>query len=131
MKKRRNRAIEKAKLPHEKVQLEDNLNYINHEKLVVSPVAKVKLEDASGKTVYEGYTLNMDIAIEDKNLTVVSPYTSPTPPSGYDLNKIMEDDLPEENNENLFTEIPNELTEKEAKSALVKVKDFFKGILKR
>lgn len=130
MKSRRNRAIEKAKLPNERVQLVDKLDYKKHENLVVSPVAKVKLEDEFGKTVYEGYTVNMNITVEEKDITVTSPYTTPTPPSEFELNKIMEGDLPEEKNENLFAEIANEVNEKQAKSALVKVKDFFKGIFK-
>lgn len=109
MKTRRHRAIEKAKLPNERVQLVDNLDCDKH----------------------EGYTVNMDIAVEEKDVNISSPYTTPTPPPGFDLNKIMEDDLPEENNENLFAEIPNEVNEKQANSALVKVKDFFKGIFKR
>lgn len=131
MKKRRNRAIEKAKLSHERVKLVDNLNRNKHENLVVSPVAKVKLEDEFGKTVYEGYTVNMDIAVKGKDITVTSPYTTPTPPSEFELNKIMEGELPEENNEILFAEIQNEVNEKQTKSAVVKVKDFFKGIFKR
>lgn len=116
MKKRRNRAIEKAKLPHEKVQLSDNLKFTT-DKLVVSPVSKVTLNDVFGETVYEGYSLNVDISREDKDLTVTSPYTTPTPPR--------------HNFDNLISESTKEMTEVEVKSVLVKVKDLFKGIFKR
>lgn len=119
MKKRRSRAIEKAKLPHEKVELSDDLKFTTADTLVVSPVSKVTLKDAFGETAYEGYTLNVDIAREDKDLTVTSPYTTPTPPPGHDIDELLEENTVAEN------------TEEKAKSSLVKVKDFFKGIFKR
>lgn len=118
MKKRRSRAIEKAKLPHEKVELSDDLKFTTTDTLVVSPVSKVTLKDAFGETAYEGYTLNVDIAREDKDLTVTSPYTTPTPPPGHNF-------------DNLISESTKEITKVETKSALVKVKDLFKGIFKR
>lgn len=103
MKKRRNRAIEKAKLPHEKAKLNwDNVKLINDSEWIN----------------LEGFSVNVDISREDKDLTVTSPYTTPTPPPGYNL-------------DNIFSESTEEIMEVEAKSVLVKVKDLFKGIFKR